>query len=62
MSGAPGFDQHPSETLRAGKGFSLADVDPEQGLVRVRGPLQHVHLQAHGGPAGQVEVAVLAGG
>ncbi|MEV8000764.1 polyphosphate kinase 2 family protein [Pseudarthrobacter oxydans] len=29
MSGAPGFDQHPSETLRAGKGFSLADVDPD---------------------------------
>ncbi len=29
MSGATGFDQHPYETLRAGKGFSLADVDPD---------------------------------
>lgn len=28
MSGAAGFHQHPSETLRVGKGFSLADVDP----------------------------------
>ncbi|TLM86903.1 polyphosphate kinase 2 family protein [Pseudarthrobacter sp. NamE5] len=29
MAGTVGFDQHPSETLRAGKGFSLAGVDPE---------------------------------
>ncbi|GAA3400125.1 MULTISPECIES: polyphosphate kinase 2 family protein [Pseudarthrobacter] len=29
MSAATGFDQHPSETLRAGKGFSLAGVDPD---------------------------------
>ena len=23
------FDQHPAHTLRAGEGFSLADVDPD---------------------------------
>jgi PPK2 family polyphosphate:nucleotide phosphotransferase len=28
MAAAVGFHQHPSETLRAGKGFSLSDVDP----------------------------------
>ena len=29
MAGVVQFDQHPSETLRAGEGFSLADVDPD---------------------------------
>jgi PPK2 family polyphosphate:nucleotide phosphotransferase len=29
MAAAVGFHQHPSETLRAGKGFSLSDVDPD---------------------------------
>jgi PPK2 family polyphosphate:nucleotide phosphotransferase len=29
MAGVVKFDQHPSETLRAGEGFSLADVDPD---------------------------------
>jgi PPK2 family polyphosphate:nucleotide phosphotransferase len=29
MAGAVQFDKHPSETLRAGEGFSLADVDPD---------------------------------
>ena len=29
MAGVVGFDQHPSETLRAGVGFSLAGVDPD---------------------------------
>ncbi|WP_258802791.1 polyphosphate kinase 2 family protein [Pseudarthrobacter sp. NS4] len=29
MASVTGFDQHPSETLRAGEGFSLADVDPD---------------------------------
>ncbi|MET1086008.1 MAG: polyphosphate kinase 2 family protein [Arthrobacter sp.] len=29
MAGAVQFDQHPSETLRAGEGFSLANVDPD---------------------------------
>jgi PPK2 family polyphosphate:nucleotide phosphotransferase len=29
MAGAVHFDQHPFETLRAGEGFSLADVDPD---------------------------------
>jgi PPK2 family polyphosphate:nucleotide phosphotransferase len=29
MAGAVQFDQHPSETLRAGEGFSLADVNPD---------------------------------
>jgi PPK2 family polyphosphate:nucleotide phosphotransferase len=28
MAASVGFHQHPSETLRAGKGFSLSDVDP----------------------------------
>ncbi|MDT0167761.1 polyphosphate kinase 2 family protein [Pseudarthrobacter sp. BRE9] len=28
MARVVGFDQHPAETLRAGKGFSLAAVDP----------------------------------
>ena len=28
MAGAVGFHQDPSETLRAGKGFSLSDLDP----------------------------------
>jgi PPK2 family polyphosphate:nucleotide phosphotransferase len=28
MAAAVGFHQHPSETLRAGKDFSLSDVDP----------------------------------
>jgi PPK2 family polyphosphate:nucleotide phosphotransferase len=29
MAGVVQFDQHPSETLRAGEGFSLANVDPD---------------------------------
>lgn len=29
MAADVGFHQHPSETLRAGKGFSLSDVDPD---------------------------------
>ena len=29
MAGPETFDEHPSETLRAGKGFVLADVDPD---------------------------------
>jgi PPK2 family polyphosphate:nucleotide phosphotransferase len=29
MAASVGFHQHPSETLRAGKGFSLSDVDPD---------------------------------
>lgn len=29
MAGPETFDEHPSETLRAGKGFILADVDPD---------------------------------
>ncbi|WP_458781505.1 polyphosphate kinase 2 family protein [Arthrobacter sp. D3-16] len=29
MAGVVQFDQHPSETLRAGEGFSLASVDPD---------------------------------
>jgi PPK2 family polyphosphate:nucleotide phosphotransferase len=29
MAGVVQFDQHPSETLRVGEGFSLADVDPD---------------------------------
>jgi PPK2 family polyphosphate:nucleotide phosphotransferase len=29
MAGVVGFEQHPSETLRAGEGFSLAGVDPD---------------------------------
>lgn len=29
MAGLVGFDQHPSETLRTGVGFSLAGVDPD---------------------------------
>ncbi|MDQ0663606.1 PPK2 family polyphosphate:nucleotide phosphotransferase [Arthrobacter ulcerisalmonis] len=29
MARVVGFDQHPSETLRVGKGFSLAGVDPD---------------------------------
>lgn len=29
MAGAVGFEQHPSETLRVGEGFSLAGVDPD---------------------------------
>ncbi|TAP45479.1 polyphosphate kinase 2 family protein [Arthrobacter sp. S39] len=29
MAGLVEFDQHPSETLRIGSGFSLADADPE---------------------------------
>ena len=29
MAGAVQFDKHPSETLRAGEGFSLAHVDPD---------------------------------
>jgi PPK2 family polyphosphate:nucleotide phosphotransferase len=29
MAGAVQFDQHPSETLRAGEGFSLAKVNPD---------------------------------
>ncbi|WP_285251345.1 polyphosphate kinase 2 family protein [Pseudarthrobacter sp. fls2-241-R2A-168] len=29
MAGVVQFDQHPSETLRAGEGFSLAGVDPD---------------------------------
>ena len=29
MAGAVQFDKHPSETLRAGEGFSLAGVDPD---------------------------------
>ncbi|WP_045729667.1 polyphosphate kinase 2 family protein [Pseudarthrobacter chlorophenolicus] len=29
MAGPETFDEHPSETLRAGKGFVLADIDPD---------------------------------
>jgi PPK2 family polyphosphate:nucleotide phosphotransferase len=29
MAGVVQFDQHPSETLRAGEGFSLVNVDPD---------------------------------
>ncbi|HEX7202571.1 MAG TPA: polyphosphate kinase 2 family protein [Arthrobacter sp.] len=29
MAAAVGFHEHPSETLRAGEGFSLSDVDPD---------------------------------
>ncbi|MGX1160239.1 PPK2 family polyphosphate:nucleotide phosphotransferase [Arthrobacter sp. SLBN-100] len=29
MAGVVQFEQHPAETLRAGEGFSLADVDPD---------------------------------
>jgi PPK2 family polyphosphate:nucleotide phosphotransferase len=29
MAGVVQFEQHPSETLRAGEGFSLSDVDPD---------------------------------
>jgi PPK2 family polyphosphate:nucleotide phosphotransferase len=29
MAGVVLFDQHPSQTLRAGEGFSLAEVDPD---------------------------------
>ena len=29
MDSVVGFDEHPSETLRVGKGFSLAALDPD---------------------------------